>query len=679
MACLMTAEYLWALHLIHAIRHGGAAAGWLAWTLAASWAQLLHLTAAMLAYAIFNVWAAVAASTPVPRLSEYIGAVVLAAAAITAVFLQIAFPNLAFGQYAPPAVALVAGAALALTWSSLAIRRPFAGDAEEQSGLDVFVAPVTPMRSSWPALIALGALPIATFSALGAVERTDWNFVVQKCVVVAQWVLTFGFIFSACRRIPRSPWSTARAVASPALALLMLMATARLSSQVPVWTGNPRIEAEVALDRYAGVDLSFKLLYDSFVEHPGRDPQFSRYLQANTAVSHAVPLVPPDVRFSDGPAVTGPYRPHVFLFVVDSLRRDYLSPFNAAVSFTPNIASLASESYAFQNAFSRYGGTLLAVPSIWSGGLVIHRTSMPTFTQSDALEKLLDGDRYQWFMGLDSVMAPLIGPRSDLVELDRGRRIMEVDLCQTFEELALKLDRRDSSRPAFAFSLPQNLHISKRQHAPVPPGERYPGFFEPYAAEVHRIDGCVGRFVSYLKRAGLYDDSIIVLTTDHGDSLGEDGNWGHSLTLSPEVIRIPLIVHVPERLRGQVTADLARVAFSTDIVPTLYALLGHSPRDLGPLFGSPLFVPRNFEPMPRRRQSFLIASSYAATYAALRRNGRSLYIADLVNGREYAYASATTALDTRVRVTDDLRRVSQRLIREQIGALADLYHFVPGP
>jgi arylsulfatase A-like enzyme len=312
--------------------------------------------------------------------------------------------------------------------------------------------------------------------------------------------------------------------------------------------------------------------------------------------------------------------------------------------------------------------------------MVIHRTSMPDFPRSNALERLLETDGYQWFMSLDSVMAPLLAPRPDLVELDRGRRVMDFDICHTLGDLERDLDRRhEADRPVFAFSLPQNLHISLRQHGAVPPGEHYPGFFEPYAAEVHRIDACFGEFVAYLKRTGMYDRSIIVLTTDHGDSLGEGGNWGHGVSIHPEVVRIPLIVHIPERMKPLVTTDLTRVSFSTDIVPTLYSLLNHSVRDLGPLFGSPLFVPVGAELTPRRRESFMLASSYGATYGMLRRNGRSLYISDLVNGREYSYDLTAQPIGTRTQVTDDDRRVNQRWIRQRIAELAQVYQFRPEP
>ena len=156
------------------------------------------------------------------------------------------------------------------------------------------------------------------------------------------------------------------------------------------------------------------------------------------------------------------------------------------------------------------------------------------------------------------------------------------------------------------------MHIAVASKRQVPAGQSYPGFFAPVAESVRQVDECVGQFISFLQRANLYDDSIVILTSDHGDSLGEEGRWGHSYFMVPEVMRIPLIVHLPPALRGRVATDLNRVSFSTDITPTLYALLGHASADLGPLFGSPLFVRAGAELAARHRQSFLLASSYGA-------------------------------------------------------------------
>jgi arylsulfatase A-like enzyme len=166
-----------------------------------------------------------------------------------------------------------------------------------------------------------------------------------------------------------------------------------------------------------------------------------------------------------------------------------------------------------------------------------------------------------------------------------------------------------------------------------------------------------------------------VLTSDHGDSLGEDGYWGHAMWLFPEDVRLPLIVHIPEALKPAVTTDLARLTFSTDIAPTLYTLLGHEVRSPGPLFGEPLFVATDRELSDRRRQSYLLTSSYGATYGLLRRNGRLLYVSDLVEWSESAYDLSNDGAGKPVTADADLRRINQRLIRHHVDEVAALYRF----
>jgi len=176
-----------------------------------------------------------------------------------------------------------------------------------------------------------------------------------------------------------------------------------------------------------------------------------------------------------------------------------------------------------------------------------------------------------------------------------------------------------------------------------------------------------------LKREGRYDESIIIVTSDHGDSLGEEGLWGHAFWLFPEDIRIPLLLKVPVSLKPELTTDLSRIAFSTDIAPTLYTLLQHDVRDPGPIFGAPLIVPRGTDLPSRRRDSYLVTSSYAPTYALLRRNGRSLYVSDLFERKEFAFDLSREPIGTQVLVDNAVRRVNQRLIRDRVTELSAFF------
>jgi arylsulfatase A-like enzyme len=230
-------------------------------------------------------------------------------------------------------------------------------------------------------------------------------------------------------------------------------------------------------------------------------------------------------------------------------------------------------------------------------------------------------------------------------------------------------------RPVFSYTLPQNVHIAVASKRIVPEGHAYPGFFAPVAESVRQVDACFGEFLAFLRRSALYEDSIVILTSDHGDSLGEEGRWGHAYFMVPEVMRIPLIMHVPPALRNRVRADLHRVSFSTDIAPTLYALLGHQPADLGPLFGAPLLVGRDRELTARRGDSFLLASSYGAVYGMVRHNGLALYTSDAVDGRDDAY-NMSGMTGRRITATGAMTALNRRLMTDQLRQLGALNHFV---
>src|SRR6185312_11574750 len=97
------------------------------------------------------------------------------------------------------------------------------------------------------------------------------------------------------------------------------------------------------------------------------------------------------------------------------------------------------------------------------------------------------------------------------------------------------------------------------------------------ATEVHQVDGCLGTFFDYLHKKGTWDNSIIILTSDHGDATGELGRSSHSLWIYPEIMHVPMIVHLPPALRAANTYDDSHPGSLLDVAPTLYELLGHRP------------------------------------------------------------------------------------------------------
>ena len=120
--------------------------------------------------------------------------------------------------------------------------------------------------------------------------------------------------------------------------------------------------------------------------------------------------------------------------------------------------------------------------------------------------------------------------------------------------------------------------------------------------------------------------------------------------------------------------DAGAVAFLTDIAPSIYYLLGHKPPLQNEVFGRPLFTAKPEEQAPYLRDSYLIAASYAAVYAALSDNGKSLYVADGVNSKDYYYDLTDKVSHSRF-FSSTTKARSEKFIRERITGINSFYKF----
>ncbi len=573
-----------------------------------------------------------------------------------------------------PAAALASGAmavAVAVVWAGLGRVRASMHPSRPVDAFTLFVAPIV---GSEPAgrtrtFASMVALTIGAYVLVDAMGPLDWNFLLQKLGVLVIWIAAVAVVhaFATARPyalpIPPIVWS--------ALVLAICGSASFGLSRLGAATAD---NGEFALDRYTALDPSYRLIRDARTVPSGASAAFYSYLRSNTLVPWSeVNPSPIEFVIPLGPATER--KPLIFLFVIDSLRRDYLSAYNPAVTFTPEIGRLAADSVVFDRAFTRYAGTNLAVPSIWAGGMLIHELELRDFGPRNALLKLLDVNGYHLSMTRDTHVKDLVPLTADSAELDRGLNTMQIDFCHTVAEVQAQLEASRDPRPLFVYTLPQNVHIAVASRRKVPQDESYPGFFAPVASSVRVVDRCLGSFVDYLKAANLYDRSLIVLTADHGDSLGEEGRFGHALFMYPEVMRVPLIIHLPSWMKNREVADRSALAMSTDIAPTLYELLGYAPADLGPLFGRPLFG-RGAAPEPRAGP-FLVASSYGAIYGTLSDYGRQMYAADAVDARDFAFDLHGDGPGDRLALTADIIAAHRQVIRDQLTELAALNHFVP--
>ncbi len=92
-----------------------------------------------------------------------------------------------------------------------------------------------------------------------------------------------------------------------------------------------------------------------------------------------------------------------------------------------------------------------------------------------------------------------------------------------------------------------------------------------YDAEIRQLDNHIGRLLRYLKKSGLADQTLVVLTSDHGEEFTEHGGVLHGKTMFEEVMAVPLILRGPGVPVGVRVSSLAQLV---DVAPTLLGLLG---------------------------------------------------------------------------------------------------------
>lgn len=647
-----------------------------------TWTVVSHLLVFMAVFAVLFVVRVVAHLFEKQSKMEFVFCGVIACLLVAVILRFLIFRLITFVGLWADLFSLAAGICFGASFAGVSVKLYPAEKSTVDSGLALLL---TPLR--WGRVLpgAAGFIPLAIIALLAyflAVRSAvlDWNYMRQKLSALLIWAATFANLYELAPRRERQEKSLLRRAA------LVLVAVATLGAYktLGLWqihyqrqSGKGKVDVAGVLEAYAGYDASFKLLYD-MLSPAASTPPFYKFLVANTNIPGSVAVDPVEVNLVDNLAAGNTAKPIIFIFVIDSLRRDYLSPYNPAVTFTPNIEAFARESVVMENAFTPYGGTGLAEPSIWVGALLLHKQYVTPFYPMNALQKLLEIEGYVSFISKDSILGVILRPSPSIIELESDIPGRRYDFCQTLDDLESKISARNQpAAPIFAFAEPQNIHmwVLNQEGESVPPGESYPGFYEPVAARLRQMDLCWGKFIGFMKKSGLYDKSIIILTTDHGDLLGEGGRWGHGNWIVPEIFRIPLIIHLPPALRARLFFDARKVAFLTDITPSLYYILGHKPIRRNGVFGRPLFTETPEEEAQYVRDSYLIASSYTYIYGILKDNGHSLYVADGSDYKDYLYDLPQNSSGISKPVTASVRAENEQMIRDAILAIARFYRF----
>jgi arylsulfatase A-like enzyme/Tfp pilus assembly protein PilF len=254
-------------------------------------------------------------------------------------------------------------------------------------------------------------------------------------------------------------------------------------------------------------------------------------------------------------APTHPGAP-LFLIVVDTLRSDHLPFYGYSGVETPALSALRQDAILFEKAYSHVPLTLPSHASLLTGTLpAIHGVlDNGGYRLDPSVPTLAEMLKQQGYATGAAVSAIVLAGTSGI---SRGFEFYDDnvepsapgqpigDVQRAGDETAGFLIRwLDGVKQTKVFGF---LHLYE-PHAPYEPKEpfrsRYPN---PYDGEVATSDAIVGTFLEYLKKRGLYDSSMIVFLSDHGEGLGDHGESEHGVFLYRESLQVPLLVKLPKK------------------------------------------------------------------------------------------------------------------------------------
>lgn len=636
----------------------------------AFWSVISHVAVALAVLSGLNLIYLIASRTPRP--GPVRRWMVGSAIAIGLWFVIVRFLDTAMSFDGWSAYAYVLVFAVALTLWGFSLVRPWQQSSGECARLSSGEA-----IAIWSLVAALVVVALMSRSLIGG---EDWNGIVGRT-----WALTFWIAMSLCAyrlRPVRKNYS-----AAVILATLFVGAFVYKSLQFTeiFWSkplGSTEDEISLTLEEYGGRDASFQLAHhvlgNSRQEGCG---DLCRILREytnirDTHISQGVKLVD-DLRPTQGA------RPNIFIFVIDSMRADYLGAYNPHVDFTPHLDALARDSIVFHRTYTQYAGTLLSEPSIWSGAELLHTHFPQPFDEVNSLRTLARADGYEVVVSYDTVLRQMFTPSDELTTLDTDKDLWNrYEACSTVAQLESQLDSRaGKSAPVFFYAQPMNVHQFARNDVPSPTSAHWPdrrGFHTRVTYEVHWVDSCLGGFVDYLKQRGLYDDSIIIVTADHGDATGELGRVSHSTSIWPEIMQVPLIVHLPAAMRGRYVWDDGRLSKLTDVAPTLYYVLGHRPIRENPLYGRPLLAETKEEIDAYPQRDLVLASDVRAVYGVLTADGRYLYTTYDSPAQSYLFDLMADPDAQHNVLTPALKQRYDEQIIDHLHVIGDYYGYRPG-
>ncbi|MDP8222990.1 MAG: sulfatase [Candidatus Lernaella stagnicola] len=311
------------------------------------------------------------------------------------------------------------------------------------------------------------------------------------------------------------------------------------------------------------------------------------------------------------------------LISIDMLRADHLGTYGYSKPTSPNLDKLAKEAIRFDRAYSSsnwtlpgHAGMLTGRMSSWHGGIQLHdaiRESVPLVSQvlqargvrtAALTSHIYVSPRYGFERGFDYF--EFEQNRAAPVITDKAVAWLET---QGDEPFFLFLHYFDVHNPFGQGGAPVGRFTSDPEcRGPVTVHEAVAAAYQEnwdafdcitalYDADIALVDRELGRLFEYLKHRGLLEETLLIVTSDHGELLGKGEGVTHGLTLREPEIRVPLLIRFPGAAAGNtavphlvsniqltptILESMGAPAFDTDL-PSLFPLLagGAPPTWLG--------------------------------------------------------------------------------------------------
>lgn len=283
-------------------------------------------------------------------------------------------------------------------------------------------------------------------------------------------------------------------------------------------------------------------------------------------------------------SATSYQRYNVVFVSIDTLRADYLKLYSPQGAQTPHLEELAKDSAIFRNVISQIPYTLPSHSSMFSGVYPVAHTVRDNVHGflPDKILTLAEIFRNKNYQTAGFTGAMILSRRTGIaqgfdyyddyysridVQAENVTRI-ERRAEDVFSSFQYWFSKRDRGKQFFAF-----LHFYD-PHAPYdPPSEfRTAGNTnELYKGEIRYVDFVLGKLFAYLREQGAWQNTVVLVTSDHGEMLNEHREIGHGFFLYQSALRVPLILHAPGIPGRKEISDMVQLI---DIAPTILDVAG---------------------------------------------------------------------------------------------------------